>query len=308
MPDIKHLSLIALVCLSAGCFQPQNQAQTVLVNSVPRLTAVVNQSLQAEPIGGGFVDHARFLASDFAGHKNIISKPVAGVVNHHVLAMDLLAEFFKSIKQSRPDIKTFIILSPDHLSRGHGISLSNLAYSTPAGTVEVKNDYFQSLKNLDYYDGTSARLFEDEHGVGALVPFIAREFPNADVVPVFLRSDISLKQARQLGQDLSLLVSGDSMLIISSDMSHALDSNKASARDRQTLEWLERMDFDYLIKATDANTDSGASFAVLAAYLADLDPEKQISDYAFQLLSHKSSVDYNQDPGNVTTYITGFWH
>ncbi len=308
MPDIKHLSLIALVCLSAGCFEPQDQARTVSVNSVPRLTAAINQSLQAEPIGGGFVDPARFLASDFADHKNISSKSVAGVVNHHVLAMDLLAEFFKSIKQSRPDIKTFIILSPDHLSRGHGISLSNLAYSTPARTILTNDDYFQNLKNLGYYDGTSARLFEDEHGVGALVPFIAREFPSADVVPVFLRSDISLKQAHQLGQNLALLISGDSMLIISSDMSHSLDSNKASVRDEQTLGWLENMDLDRLKIATDANTDSGASFAVLAAYLADLDSEKQISDYAFQLLSHKSSLDYNQDPGNVTTYITGVWY
>ncbi len=308
MPDLKHLSLIALVCLSAGCLENRSQTPIVSVNSIPRLTVPINQSLQAEPIGGGFVDPARFLVSDFVEHKIITSKPVAGVVNHHILAMDLLAEFFKSIKQSRSDIKTFVILSPDHFSRGHGISLSNLGYSTPAGTVLTNGDYFQSLKDLGYADGTSGRLFEDEHGVGALVPFLAREFPDAGIVPIFLRSDVSLKQAHKLGQDLSLLMSGNSMLIISSDMSHALDSSKAPARDRQTLEWLERMDFDYLKKATDANTDSGASFAVLAAYLADLDPEKQISDYAFQLLSHKSSLDYNQDPGNVTTYITGVWH
>ena len=79
MPDLKHLSLIALVCLSAGCLENRSQTPIVSVNSIPRLTVPINQSLQAEPIGGGFVDPARFLVSDFVEHKIITSKPVAGV-------------------------------------------------------------------------------------------------------------------------------------------------------------------------------------------------------------------------------------
>lgn len=254
------------------------------------------------------MDPKQFLVSDAVSHKDLVAKPLAGVVNHHVLAIDLLAEFFKSLKRSRPDIKTFIILSPDHFSRGHGISISSLAYATPVGAIEVNQDFFESLKNLGYADGTSARLFENEHGVGALVPFVAREFPEADIVPIFLRSDISLKQAYKLGQDLAGFKSDDTMLLLSSDMSHFLNSDVARDRDGQTLDWLENMNFDQLKKATDANTDSGSSFAVLEAYLERVNSGKVLRDYAFQVLSHKSSLDYNQDPGNTTTYITGIWY
>lgn len=307
MWKVKIWLLIILSCLTVGCqFQEPSKPNTAY--EVPRLTEPVNQTLREAPIREVFVDPAQFLAGNSVSHKKISSQAVAGVVNHHVLAADLLAEFFKSLKLASPNITTFVILSPDHFSRGHGISLSNLAYVTPAGTVQINRQMFQTLKNMGYYDGTSRRLFENEHGAGALMPFIAREFPGAEVVPIFLRSDVSLKQAEQLGRDLSALQSDGLMLILSSDMSHFLDWKTALARDERTLDWLENMNFERLKKASDANTDSGSSFAVLEIYLAEIDVQKKNSNYAFQLLSHKSSLDYGQDPGNVTTYITGIWY
>lgn len=269
------------------------------------------------PIPNKFVDPARFAASNALAPWTNSGKPVAGVVNHHVLGLDLLARFFKTLKQDRPEIRTFIILSPDHFAAGEDISTSALDYATPQGLLANGQEQAENCEingaesglyvgyatrtadRICVWDGTAKRAFENEHGVGALASFIKREFPDSKIVPIFLSRTASADRLRKLGQALKSFGPG-TFVIVSSDMSHYLRLEQSQERDCQTLGWLEGGQWRSLASATDKNTDSASGFTVLHEYLSD-------SKTVFKLLKNTTAYDYSHDELNVTTYIVGFW-
>lgn len=292
---------ILLGCFLAGCGKVNLPAE----NRLPPLAKgeVKGDSIAATstlPISRQFVDPEVFTATNGLKPYNYKGKPIAGVVNHHILASDLIARFFKTLKVVRPDIETFVIISPDHFSRGQGVSTHGLTYVTPAGDAVVRKRWVFQLKKTGVWDGTDTRIFEQEHGVGALVPFIVREFPNAKILPIFLRTDLKPEQAKKFGEDLAKLADDKTFIVISSDMSHFLRETDARQRDTETIKWLQQNQWDKLSTATDKNTDSASAFVFLHSYLSN----KRVS---FNLLSHKISTDYGADPGNTTSYIVGFW-
>ncbi len=254
------------------------------------------------PIANTFVDAEKFAHTAGLRAWPYQGRPLAGVVNHHVVAMDLMAKFFKTLKNVRPDIETFVILSPDHLARGKDVSTSRLSYNTPTGESTVDGRWSKDLYEYGAYDGTEGRMFENEHGVGALAPFIKREFPEAKIVPVFLGKNVSRQRLESLGRALASFADEKTFVVVSSDMSHYLRREDAAARDRETTQWLARGDWPLLESATDKNTDSASAFAVLREYL---NLQKGVG--RFELLGHAISTDYIRDPLNTTSYIVGLW-
>ena len=231
---------------------------------------------------------------------------MAGVINHHILAADLVARFFKTLQTVHPGIETFIILSPDHFSQGRGISMQELNYVTPAGEVATNQLWLSELKKTGAWDGTESRAFENEHGAGALVPFIAREFPKAKILPIFLRSDLSPDKSQELGKALAKLADDKTFVVVSSDMSHYLKESEARRHDDETISWLQQNQWVKLSAATDQNTDSAVGLTVLHSYFATT-PLIKGGRGDFVLLSHKLSTDYVADTKNTTSYIVGFW-
>lgn len=255
------------------------------------------------PISRKFVLRESFEASTALRPYVYSGKPWAGVVNHHSLAMDTIAKFFKTIKKNRPEIDIFVIISPDHFMRGRGASTQRLPYVTPAGEVKVDAESAAKFIADGVWDGSPTRAFEDEHGVGALVPSIAREFPEAKILPLFLPSDMDEEEGERLGKILSEKVRQNAFVIVSSDMSHFMPASEAAKRDVETLRWFERNDWSGLLSATDKNTDSSSGYAVLRSYLQAVDKDGS----RFVLLDHKNSSDYVGDAKNTTSYIIGFW-
>ncbi|MDD5437541.1 MAG: AmmeMemoRadiSam system protein B [Patescibacteria group bacterium] len=291
---------LLLGCFLVGCGQPErSQIQSVSQSTTTGVSPVVTSTL---PISKQFIDPQVFAATNVLKPFDFKGKPIAGVVNHHVLASDLVARFFKTLKAVRPEIETFVIISPDHFSRGQGVSTQGLTYVTSAGDAVVRKRWIFELKKTGIWDGTDSRVFEEEHGVGALAPFIAREFPGAKILPIFLRADLKPDQAKKFGEDLAKFSDEKTFVVISSDMSHYLKETDARGHDAETIKWLQRNQWDKLSAATDKNTDSGPAFMVLQAYLELKAPKKD-----FFLLSHKISTDYGADPNSTTSYIVGFW-
>ncbi|MFA6447723.1 MAG: AmmeMemoRadiSam system protein B, partial [Patescibacteria group bacterium] len=197
-----------------------------------------------------------------------------------------------------PDLKTIIIISPDHFKAGQSISTHQLAYSTSAGIVEVDAAKAQLLVADGIWDATDARAFENEHGVGALAPYITREFPKAKIVPIFIRANATHAKLLALVDAMKQIQDKNTFIIISADMSHTLPLEQARVHDVQTEQWLENMDPTILENATDANTDSGPGLFVLSTLL------KQPK---FIQIAHAISSDYVADTKNTTSYIVGFW-
>lgn len=300
---------LTFVIAFSGC--GQNSASNVPVKSIQQevtsTTLAIARPTSSIPISTVFVDPQIFRATNYLKPFDLKGFPMAGVVNHHILASDVLAQFFKTIKKTRPEVETFVILSPDHFSQGRGVSTQGLTYVTPAVDAVVRKRWIFELQKIGVWDGTESRSFENEHGVGALVSFIEREFPQAKVLPLFFRADLKLDQAKQVGEALAKLADDKTFIVVSSDMSHGLKKADADLRDVETLRWLRDGNWDRLTSATDKNTDSAVGFAVLRSYLQIKRPLVKGGQGGFQLLAHKRSTDYVADPTNVTTYIVGVW-
>jgi len=263
-------------------------------------------SVRQKPIDSlPFIDLKQFGRSWSAAEsaKAISGQPVAGVVNHHFLAADLMAHFFRALRLSRPGLKRFIIISPDHFRVGGGaISVTDRAYLTPLGAVAVASSSAQALVGHGSATLEDGQMFEHEHGVGALVPFIKHEFPDAELLPIAVRGDLDRTTAKDFGQVLAGIADDSTFILVSSDMSHYLSEAQALGNDKETLARLATFDERFFASAKDDHVDNGVGLIILAGYL-----EAKGIKPSFRLLDHKISSDYGADRLSTTSYINGFW-
>jgi len=250
-----------------------------------------------------FVDHNRFLATGSATGTKLVGAPIAGVVNHHVLAADLISRFFRTLKASRPGVTRFIILSPDHFKAGTDtVEVGDVAFTSDGKTVKTDADAVKLLTSRRVASLADPYLFEKEHGIGALMPFLIRDFPDASVVPIVIRGDVPRDRMDALGVELAHLIDGKTFVIVSSDMSHYLAEGEALRNDIRTTSWLASLDRDRFRSATDDYTDSGPALIAISSMFDGLK-----SKPTFTVIGHSISSRYGGDPSYTTSYIDGFW-
>ena len=159
---------------------------------------------------------------------------VTGItVPHHLLAADLIARGFRCAAGG--NYERIILLSPDHFRR------SRLPFATTSGTFEtvfgeVKCD--EAAVNLLLARCpkiAASSLFGKEHGIHAVLPFIAKFFPQAKLLPVVLRVDSQRDDWLSLCEALAPLIDAKTLIVQSTDFSHYLRASEARRRDQQTL-------------------------------------------------------------------------
>jgi len=228
--------------------------------------------------------------------------PVAGIVNHHALAADLLANFFVRLRASRPDIERFVIIAPDHFMGGRGdVSTHRRPYQTDTGLVRIDEDAVQTVLSNPLVTEERGVLFEREHGIGAIVPFVSRAYPEARIVSLAFSGKMSKDRVSALAKVIEGLWDEKTFVLISADMSHYLSEREAFAHDVDTLHWLKEKDIA-IAQATDAFIDSGKSVAALFVAMQTLHPKT-----TFELFDHSVSSAYGADPLDATSYMTGVW-
>jgi len=164
------------------------------------------------------------------------ARPWGGTVSHHLLAGDQIDRWFSELA-ARRDVKRFYILSPSHWG------LSTQTYSITDGTWRTRGGEVRSDRNrareLAERLGVPLEplVFNPEHGVSTLIPYIARYFPKATVVAIAYRGEPPLDQpmAERLYKCLSPAFSEEArkenFLLISTDFSHHGDLSATRAKD-----------------------------------------------------------------------------
>jgi AmmeMemoRadiSam system protein B len=153
-------------------------------------------------------------------------------VPHHLLAADLIARGFwitSSMKYDR-----ILVLSPDHFRRSRRIlATTTRSFDTVFGTIDTDVEGARTLLQSDLVEESD--LFEHEHGVAALLPFIKHFFPKVPLIAVTLSTGSFESDWTAAAQVLLRIITRHTLIVQSTDFSHYLLPQVAAARDQETL-------------------------------------------------------------------------
>jgi MEMO1 family protein len=149
---------------------------------------------------------------------------VAGIVPHAgwVFSGALAAMVFKAVKQTTPDVETFVIFGAVHSWYGSDTAAvyDSGTWQTPLGEIEIDARLAHDIVAASGAADANCEAHAREHSIEVQVPFIQHLFPKAKIVPIMVMpGDL----AAQLGKDAAGVIkaSGKKVVCIgSTDLTH----------------------------------------------------------------------------------------
>ena len=223
----------------------------------------------------------------------------AGVVPHHLLAGDLIADFYRHLSGREYD--TVILLGPNHFHAGESRIISAAEdWQTPFGKLEIDQDLLTALRGQTTAIGLDREVLAVEHSINSQTAFIKKTFPKARFVPLVLSPDITAEEAEALAEAI-MAASGNKrlFLIASVDFSHYQDSQTASSHDQASIMALESGE---PAAAYDIDIDSPPAIATVLEY-------SRLTGSEFELLDNSNSAVLSGRPDieSTTSYVTGYF-
>ena len=143
--------------------------------------------------------------------------------------------------------KTVVLLGPSHRKAVKVAAIwPRGSFQTPLGPVPVDESLASALMSGGLFED-SREAHATEHSLEVQLPFLQAVLKDFKIVPVVLNTE-DPDLLRRMGEQLAQTLKGrrDTLLLLSSDLSHYPSSSTARAADRTFLRALERMDPDYL--------------------------------------------------------------
>ena len=169
--------------------------------------------------------------------------PKALVVPHagHRYSGSTAANGFASLQSIKHSIRRVILLGPAHRVYLEGMALpTHTHFETPLGRVPVDQDCLQQLKQFRFVQFMDAAHAE-EHCLEVQLPFLQDCLDDFSLVPIVV-GDVC---ADDVAAVLEALWGGnDTLILISSDLSHFHDYEKAVKIDSATSELIEKLSFE----------------------------------------------------------------
>lgn len=194
----------------AGAFY-SGQGQ-VLSHDVSRLLA--NANAQSEKVSGNI----KALIVPHAGYQ--YSGPTA-------------AQAYAQLTNVGPTITRVVLLGPVHRVPVRGLALPGAsAFATPMGEVEVDQAAIANLSGLRQVS-VNPTVHAFEHSLEVQLPFLQTVLGNFKLVPLAV-GDASTEEVAEV---LEILWGGpETLIVISSDLSHYLPYHTAQATDQKTVQ------------------------------------------------------------------------
>jgi AmmeMemoRadiSam system protein B/AmmeMemoRadiSam system protein A len=138
-----------------------------------------------------------------------------------------------------------ILLGPDHsIGFRNGAICDATAYETPLGRVNLHKDTIRLSRQHELFQSLPVS-YDREHSLEVILPFLQSYLEKFELVPVIVgKADTKL-----LSNALDTILDNDTLLVISSDLSHFLAYPAAVDRDRETIAEIVSLKSEKLIKA-----------------------------------------------------------
>ena len=221
----------------------------------------------------------------------------AGIVSHHFLAKDMIAEFFACINPE--SVENIIIISPDHFDylpnkRDSLMKTTLLDWDTPYGILHSNKPFIDDIKGNENItlDDTP---FRTEHGVYTLIPFVQKVFPDAKVTPLILENRDYYDKYFEIGKNFD---KENTILIASIDFAHHVNVEEANYYDQKSIQALKSFnmeEIDYI------EADCNHCVAFLYGFLNEHSIDVNVLD-------NKTSKDFGWEEDNdLTSYISVYY-
>lgn len=217
--------------------------------------------------------------------------PKAIIAPHagYIYSGPVAATAYKTLVGEASKIKRVVIMSPAHRFGFRGIAWSDADYfRTPLGDIKVDQSSIEKLQDLDFVLNLE-QAFNGEHALEVHLPFLQTILTDFEIVPFV----VGMAAPEQVAQVLDRLWGGEeTLIVISSDLSHFHDYQDARQRDTRTSKLIESLQYQ-AIGGDDACGVYPLSGLLLAAKQRNLHAE---------LLDQRSSGDTAGSKDSVVGY------
>lgn len=206
-----------------------NRAPAVAGSFYPADAATLSHMLT------GFLDRA---AGDGHAPKAIIV-PHAG----YIYSGPIAASAYARLKPVRDSISRVVLIGPSHRVAFQGLAVSAAdTFSTPLGKIAIDQSAIQQLQQLPFV-GYLEQAHALEHSLEVHLPFLQQTLNHFKLVPI-VAGDAT---PHQVSQVLEILWGGpETLIVISSDLSHYHDYATSQTLDKHTSELIEALDYQAL--------------------------------------------------------------
>lgn len=182
----------------------------------------------------------RFLAD---AHPSEGSAPKAIIVPHagYVYSGPIAASAYARVAVARETIRNVVLLGPSHRVRFSGLAASGAgAFETPLGEVPVDRRAIASVKALPQVCVLDA-AHNKEHSLEVQIPFLQMVLDAFALVPIAVGD----AEAPAVAEVIEKLWGGEeTLIVISSDLSHYHDYDTACGRDEGTAGAIEELRYE----------------------------------------------------------------
>ncbi len=169
------------------------------------------------------------------------SPPKAIVAPHagYIYSGPVAAHAYAKLAPLRGKVTRVVVLGPSHRVAMRGLALSAAQrFSTPLGEIEVDHDFDRvilALPQVQVYDDAHTL----EHSLEVQLPFLQVVLGTFKVLPIV----VGEATPQETAQVLESVWDGDeTLIVVSSDLSHYLDYAHARTTDQQTRHAIETLD------------------------------------------------------------------
>ena len=197
---------------------------------------------------------------------------------------------YKLIDKSR--FKRVVVIGPSHRVYLQGASVALYDhYDTPCGSLEMDAAYSEALRQkydfLTFLDNA-----HHEHSTETQMPFIKHYFPDIKVIEI-VYGEIGYQELVPLVQEV--LDDDETLLVISTDLSHFYNLKDANALDGVCLEAVKNLDISLMNQGCEACGITGVKALMFAA------KNKSLKS---QLIDYRTSYDASDDADSVVGYMS----
>jgi AmmeMemoRadiSam system protein B len=170
----------------------------------------------------------------------VLTPPKAVIAPHagYIYSGLVAGTAYAALSARSAEIERVLLLGPSHRVGFPGVAASGAsAFETPLGPVAVDRDAVTALVQAGLAHEFEP-AHENEHSLEVHLPFLKLVFPDARVVPLLAGDDDAQAAERALAH---LWGDGETVIVISSDLSHYHDYATAQRLDAATAKAMEQL-------------------------------------------------------------------